>query len=137
MSWQYSSGNNPDPQRFNNALAINGKTWPYTERLTALLGDSVHYRIVNASNRAHPMHLHGFYYRIDAQSSGFADTSFVPARRRFVVTETVFPNGTLTMTWRPDRPGNWLLHCHSAFHVVPGGGAARTPAARAIARAVP
>jgi hypothetical protein len=23
------------------------------------------------------------------------------------------------MTWQPDRPGNWLLHCHLAFHVVP------------------
>lgn len=112
-------GNNPDPGRFNNALAINGKTWPYTERLSASLGDSVRYRVVNASNRAHPMHLHGFYFRIDAQGSGFTDTSFAPARRRLAVTETVFPNGTMTMTWRPDRPGNWLLHCHLAFHVIP------------------
>src|SRR5688500_1319402 len=33
-------GNSVEPPRFNNALAINGKTWPYTERLTAALGDS-------------------------------------------------------------------------------------------------
>ena len=112
-------GNTPDPQRFNNALAFNGKTWPYSERLTAALGDSVRYRVVNASNRAHPIHLHGFYFRLDAQGSGVADTAFAPARRRLSVTETVFPNGSLTMTWQPDRPGNWLLHCHLAFHVVP------------------
>ena len=103
----------------SNALAINGKTWPYTERLTASLGDSVRYRIVNGSNRAHPMHLHGFYFRVDGQGSGFADTAHAPARRRLAVTETVFPAGTLTMMWQPDRPGNWLLHCHLAFHVVP------------------
>jgi FtsP/CotA-like multicopper oxidase with cupredoxin domain len=112
-------GNSPDPLRVKNALTINGKTWPYTERLTASLGDSVRYRIVNVSGRAHPMHLHGFYYRIDAQGSGFADTTFAPARRRLVVTETVFPNGTMDVVWSPDRPGNWLLHCHLAFHVIP------------------
>ena len=112
-------GNSPVPGRFNNALAINGKTWPYTERLSASLGERVRYRIVNSSNRAHPMHLHGFYYRIDAQGPGFADTSFAPTRRRLVVTETVFPNATMTIEWQPDRPGNWLFHCHLAFHVVP------------------
>src|SRR5688572_30821127 len=34
-------GNAPDPARPTNALAINGKTWPYTERLSASLGESV------------------------------------------------------------------------------------------------
>jgi FtsP/CotA-like multicopper oxidase with cupredoxin domain len=24
------------------------------------------------------------------------------------------------MSWVPDRPGNWLFHCHIGFHVVPG-----------------
>jgi FtsP/CotA-like multicopper oxidase with cupredoxin domain len=74
---------------------------------------------VNASNRAHPIHLHGFYFRLDAQGSGITDTAFAPARRRLAVTETVLPNGSFTMTWQPDRPGNWLLHCHLAFHVIP------------------
>ena len=121
-------GNTSEPPRFNNALAINGKTWPYTERLTASLGTTVRYRLVNSSNRQHPMHLHGFYFRIDAQGSGVTDTAFAPARRRLAVTETVFPNGTMTVTWQPDRPGNWLLHCHVAFHVVPEAALLEPPA---------
>jgi manganese oxidase len=112
-------GNAAEPPRFNNALAINGKTWPYTERLSASLGDSIRYRVVNSSNRAHPIHLHGFYFRVDAHGSGVTDTAFAPARRRLAVTESVLPNGSLTISWQPDRPGNWLLHCHLAFHVVP------------------
>ena len=24
--------------------------------------------------------------------------------------------GTFTMTWVPDEPGQWLFHCHVAFH---------------------
>jgi FtsP/CotA-like multicopper oxidase with cupredoxin domain len=112
-------GNNPDPQTLTNALALNGKTWPYTERLSASLGDSVRYRIVNVSLRAHPMHLHGFYFRVDAQGSGLADSVYAPAKSRLAVTESVFPRGTMAIAWQPDRPGNWLLHCHLAFHVVP------------------
>jgi len=112
-------GNTPDPLTTSNALAINGKTWPYTERLTSSLGDSVRYRIVNASTRAHPMHLHGFYFRVDARGTGFAETAYAPARRRLAVTETLLPAETMDMVWHADRPGNWLLHCHLAFHVVP------------------
>ena len=112
-------GNNPNPLTLTNALALNGKTWPYTERLSASLGDSVRYRIVNASMRAHPMHLHGFYFRVDGLGTGLADSIYALARRRLAVTESVFPRGTMAMTWQPDRPGNWLLHCHLAFHVVP------------------
>ena len=47
--------------------AINGKAWPHTERLRYALGDSVRWRIVNASQEAHPMHLHGFYFRVDSR----------------------------------------------------------------------
>jgi FtsP/CotA-like multicopper oxidase with cupredoxin domain len=29
------------------------------------------------------------------------------------------PWTTRTFTWSPDRPGNWLFHCHLTFHVIP------------------
>ena len=112
-------GNTPNPPAATNALTLNGKTWPYTERLTASLGDSIRYRVVNVSARAHPIHLHGFYFRVDAQGSGFADTTFAPAGRRLAVTETLVAGATMNVVWHADRPGNWLLHCHLAFHIVP------------------
>jgi FtsP/CotA-like multicopper oxidase with cupredoxin domain len=40
--------------------AINGRSWPYTERLHYSVGDTVHWRIINATFQSHPMHLHGF-----------------------------------------------------------------------------
>src|SRR5688572_8703401 len=49
----------PTPGRF--VLAINGKSWPHTERLDAAVGDSVRWRIINGTRGRHPMHLHGFY----------------------------------------------------------------------------
>jgi FtsP/CotA-like multicopper oxidase with cupredoxin domain len=29
------------------------------------------------------------------------------------------PGATLTMSWTPERPGNWLFHCHVMTHVSP------------------
>ena len=48
-------------------MAINGLSWPHTERLTYTQGDSVHWRVVNFTEIDHPMHLHGFYFRLDVE----------------------------------------------------------------------
>src|SRR5690606_18767604 len=34
--------------------AINGKSWPYTERLHYRVGETVRWRIINASDLSHP-----------------------------------------------------------------------------------
>ena len=46
------------------ALTINGKSWPYTERLRPNVGDTLRWRIINANYLNHPMHLHCFYYDV-------------------------------------------------------------------------
>ncbi|HEX7336797.1 MAG TPA: multicopper oxidase domain-containing protein [Gemmatimonadales bacterium] len=108
------------PERYRAAVAINGRSWPYTERIAATVGDTLRWRVINATWRGHPMHLHGFYYRVDAKGDTFADTLYAPAERRLAVTEILRPLQTMAMTWVPERAGNWLFHCHLAFHVVPG-----------------
>jgi FtsP/CotA-like multicopper oxidase with cupredoxin domain len=116
-----------DSVAFRNALAINGKSWPHTERLTAAVGDSVRYRVLNTSIRVHPMHLHGMYFRVDSRGNTLGDTTFVPDQRRLVATEDMAPFSTMSMVWYADRPGNWLLHCHLAFHVIPESGLLDAP----------
>jgi manganese oxidase len=100
-------------------MVINGKSWPYTERLEMTQGDSIFWRIVNASVDPHPMHLHGFYFRVDSRGSLFADTIFSPEQRRLAVTELMYPGSTYTMAFVPLNPGSWVYHCHFAFHVGP------------------
>jgi FtsP/CotA-like multicopper oxidase with cupredoxin domain len=112
-------GTNVDSLTYRNALTINGRSWPYTERIEATVGDTVRWRVLNASQRNHPMHLHGFFYQVDARGDGFADTLYSPAARRLAVTENMRPLTTMRMTWVPQRPGNWLFHCHIGFHVIP------------------
>jgi FtsP/CotA-like multicopper oxidase with cupredoxin domain len=68
---------------------INGKSWPYTERLTYNAGDQVRWRLINASDSPHPMHMHGSYYRVDSVGDGERDQIFSPAQQRWVVTQVV------------------------------------------------
>jgi manganese oxidase len=103
----------PEPGRF--VMAINGRSWPHTERLETTVGDSMHWRVVNGTRGRHPMHLHGFYFRIDARGSWTSDSVFA-SDRPMVVTESVPYRGTFAMTWVAERPGNWLFHCHDLLH---------------------
>lgn len=110
-------GDAVDSTHYRNALSINGKSWPYTERISANVGDSLRWRILNGSARVHPMHLHGFYFRVDSRGSYLADTIYSAERRRLAVTEDMAPASTMAFVFSPDRPGNWLFHCHLTFHV--------------------
>ena len=114
-------GEAKDTAVYSNALAINGKSWPYTERVSTTVGDTLRWRVINASIRNHPMHLHGFYFRVEERGNGLSDSVYAPLARRLVVTEDLSGFHTMTMVWSPDRVGNWLFHCHLTFHVVPGG----------------
>lgn len=106
-------------QGWQELFSINGRPWPYSERLSYALGDSIRWRVINASNAVHPLHLHGFYYRVDARGDVARDTVYWPAERRMGVTEPMWPGTTMAMVWHPDRPGNWIFHCHLNYHVTP------------------
>jgi FtsP/CotA-like multicopper oxidase with cupredoxin domain len=108
-----------DSTGYRNALTINGRGWPFSERITATAGDTLRWRWVNASVRPHPMHLHGFYFRIDAAGGELRDSVIGPDAKHLAVTDVMQPGDTRSYTWSPDREGNWLFHCHIGFHVVP------------------
>ena len=100
-------------------LFVNGLSWPWTERLEHTVGDTVHWRVINTSLAVHPMHMHGFYFTVNSRGDGDADSVFAPANRPHVVTDVMGELGTLTMTWVPQEPGNWLFHCHFLRHSSP------------------
>ena len=98
-------------------LAINGLSWPHTERLTYNLGDTVRWRVINGSPAPHPMHLHGFYFNVHSRGDANRDTVYSPARVRQAVTEWLPSANTMSITWVPNRPGNWVFHCHIVGHM--------------------
>ena len=97
--------------------AVNGRSWPHTERLSYTVGDTIHWRVINGSPAPHPMHLHGFYFDVDARGDAQRDTVFTATQRRKAVTEWMSRGTTMRMTWIATRPGNWLFHCHIVTHI--------------------
>jgi FtsP/CotA-like multicopper oxidase with cupredoxin domain len=98
-------------------MTINGLSWPHTERLDYTQGDSVHWRVINLTESDHPMHLHGFYFRVESKGDGTRDTLLSADQQRMAVTEVVNPFQTMAISWKADRAGNWIFHCHYAMHL--------------------
>jgi FtsP/CotA-like multicopper oxidase with cupredoxin domain len=99
--------------------AINGRSWPHTERLDYAVGDTVRWRWLNGSYLPHPMHLHGFHFQVTAKGERNADTTYASGRARTAVTEFMAPGTSFAMAWVPTRAGRWLFHCHMRPHVIP------------------
>jgi len=117
ISWWFTLDSTSRSGLGRGTMSINGLSWPHTERLDATQNDSLHWRVINTTPIDHPMHLHGFYFRVDGMGDGVVDTLLAPADRRMAVTEIVGPGQTMDMTWSPNRPGNWIFHCHFAGHL--------------------
>lgn len=100
-------------------LGINGRSWPHTERLQVAVGDTADWRFLNGSYLPHPMHLHGFHFRLLAKGNGRTDTTYSRALQKQIVTEFMPPGSTMRMAWTPTRAGQWLLHCHMLPHITP------------------
>jgi manganese oxidase len=107
----------PKTRTFESALVFNGKAWPYNERLTFKQGDSIHFRVINAAAVEHPLHLHGFYFRVTRHGGTRADTMVAPALQPLQNMRIVPIGGTLSLSFVPTTPGNWVFHCHFAGHV--------------------
>jgi FtsP/CotA-like multicopper oxidase with cupredoxin domain len=112
---------NVDPKSRNGldrcTMTINGLSWPHTEHLTYTQGDSIRWRVVNFTELDHPMHLHGFFFRVNSKGDGVADSIYTADQRRMAVTEVLAPFQTLSLAWKAERPGNWIYHCHYAAHL--------------------
>jgi FtsP/CotA-like multicopper oxidase with cupredoxin domain len=98
---------------------INGKSWPYTQRFQYNLGQLVRWGWINASNEPHALHLHGFYFRVDAINHGGRIENYKDELRPTVVTQRIAQGETFDMSWSPERPGQWLFHCHMLVHMTP------------------
>ena len=101
------------------SFTINGRAWPNTERFTATVGDTLRWRVINASFDVHPMHLHGVYYRVDEFTGRGAERNGQAPASDLTVTQALTPFSAMTMTWVAERPGNWPFHCHFALHIAP------------------
>lgn len=117
--WADTVGSELNRHRQRELFVVNGRSWPQTDRMVYSRGDTVRWRVINASADPHPMHLHGFYFRVNRRGDGRADS--VNAARDLVNTERLLPGATMSVSWVAERLGNWLFHCHTPEHIAVRG----------------
>ena len=82
--------------------------------LTLQLGRSYVLAMRNETAWWHPMHLHGFSFRVLSRNG-----SAVP-HRQWADTVLVPPKESVEIAFVADNPGDWMLHCHVTDHQVSG-----------------
>ena len=105
-----------------NFFTINGKSYPDTENIEAKVGQKIRLRFIGSGQMAHPMHLHGFPFKIVA-----TDGNDVPESAQWTKdVVSISPGERYDVEFTPDRSGKWMLHCHIPHHTTndhnePGG----------------
>jgi FtsP/CotA-like multicopper oxidase with cupredoxin domain len=92
---------------------LNGKTGMHDVIFNVREGERYEVMFHNMTSMAHPMHLHGHYFKvvgIDGQriDGAVRDTVLVPV------------NGMVTIRFDADNPGTWAFHCHHLYHMNSG-----------------
>ncbi len=93
---------------------IDGKTFPSTPVLRVTRGDLVEITFQNQSADQHWMHVHGHFFRVLLR-----DGAPLPGRL-LKDTVSVLPGHSVTIAFRADNPGWWMIHCHQLLHAAGG-----------------
>jgi FtsP/CotA-like multicopper oxidase with cupredoxin domain len=89
---------------------INDRIYSETVPLTIRQGQVGRLHIRNESMMPHPVHLHGHTFQIGTAGGRGPrkDTVLVPAM------------ASVEVDLAADNPGNWMVHCHNAYHAEAG-----------------
>jgi FtsP/CotA-like multicopper oxidase with cupredoxin domain len=77
--------------------------------LTVARGRTCVLTLKNNTSWWHPMHLHGFSFRVLTRNG-------IPVRLTWHDTLLMEPNETADIAFVADNPGDWMLHCHLTDH---------------------
>jgi FtsP/CotA-like multicopper oxidase with cupredoxin domain len=92
---------------------INGKKG-FDEPFEIRSGERVRVRLMNRTMMWHPMHLHGHSFRVINGNN----TKNAPVKDTVLVKPMM--HGRAEFEFLADNPGNWLIHCHHAYHLAAG-----------------
>ena len=92
---------------------LNGKASMHDVLFSVREGERIELLFHNMTGMAHPMHLHGHYFKVVALDGkridgAVRDTVLVPAGQ------------SVSVRFDADNPGSWALHCHHLYHMNSG-----------------
>jgi manganese oxidase len=106
----------PDPAVMTdfNMFTFNSRVYPGTDALVVRTGQRVRIRLGNLSMDSHPIHIHGFHFRVSGTDAGPIRDSAQWAES----TVNVPVGTTRDVEFVADVPGDWILHCHKSHHTM-------------------
>ena len=97
-----------------NLWTWNTRVFPGIDHLVAAKGDRVRIRIGNLTMTNHPIHLHGYDFRVTCTDGGW-----VPEAAQWPeVTVDVAVGQMRAIEFTAAEPGDWALHCHKSHHTM-------------------
>jgi FtsP/CotA-like multicopper oxidase with cupredoxin domain len=88
---------------------INGDRYGEHEPIEVEHGRWYSLNIVNETTMWHPIHVHGHTPQLGRAAGGVRKD-----------TVNVLPGATVELVFQANNPGDWMLHCHNAYHLEAG-----------------
>ena len=116
QEWTFLPGN-PNPNIVSmdfNWFTFNGKASPTIDVMTVRQGERVRIRIGNLSMQGHPIHIHGYAWKVVGTEGG----PIPEAGQWSGATINVPPGTTRDVEFVAWNPGVWRFHCHKLHHIM-------------------
>lgn len=91
--------------------SFDGKVLSEVDKIPVEKGQILRLVLHNNSMMRHPMHLHGFDFRVINGKGAYAPMKNVI---------DIMPMETDTIEFAANREGNWFFHCHILYHMMSG-----------------
>ena len=98
-----------------NLWAWNSRVFPGIDPLVVRKGDKVRIRFGNLTMTNHPIHLHGYEFKVTGTDGGWVPEERAPGRR----SRSTSPSAQMrAFEFVADEPGDWAIHCHKSHHTM-------------------
>ncbi len=116
QEWSLAPGNiNPNLVTMDfNWFTFNGRVAPSIPLINIKQGERVRIHLGNLSMNSHPIHIHGFSWKVVGTEGG----PIPPSAQLPGSTVNVAPGSTRTVEFVAWNPGLWRFHCHKLHHVM-------------------
>ena len=97
-----------------NLWSWNSRVFPGIDHLAVRKGDRVRVRMGNLTMTNHPIHMHGYDFRVTCTDGGWVR----PEAQWPEVTIDVPVGAMRAFEFQADAPGDWAFHCHKSHHTM-------------------